>query len=229
MTTKKSADKAQKALTIIGIVLCVILIPILLINCTLIVKSFINKDEVPRIGKTMPLIVLTDSMYPEIKSGDVIVCREVDPEDIEVGDVISFYDPAGNGTSILTHRVVEIVEQDGSRYFRTKGDFNNIEDKDLVPAEDLIGLYKSRIPAAGHVAMFMQSTPGLILCVVLPIVLLVAYDFIRRRLYEKNQKTDTDALMAELEALRAEKAEKEAAAAVTETEPAAEVADEATE
>jgi signal peptidase len=184
---------------------------------------------VPQIGGFVPLIVLTDSMEPVIDGGDLIICRTIDPKEIKEKDIIAFIDPAGNGTSILTHRVVEIVEQDGSRYFRTKGDFNNIEDKDLVPAEDLIGVYKSRIPAAGHVAMFMQSTPGLILCVVLPIVLLVAYDFIRRRLYEKNQKTDTDALMAELEALRAEKAEKEAAAAVTETEPAAEVADEATE
>jgi signal peptidase len=224
-----NTSASHKILSIVGIVLCVILVPILLINLTLIAKSYINKDEVPQIGGFVPLIVLTDSMEPVIDGGDLIICRTIDPKEIKEKDIIAFIDPAGNGTSILTHRVVEIVEQDGSRYFRTKGDFNNIEDKDLVPAEDLIGVYKSRIPAAGHVAMFMQSTPGLILCVVLPIVLLVAYDFIRRRLYEKNQKTDTDALMAELEALRAEKAEKEAAAAVTETEPAAEVADEATE
>ncbi|MBR3779261.1 MAG: signal peptidase I [Clostridia bacterium] len=224
-----NTSTSHKILSFVGIVLCVILVPILLINLTLIAKSYINKDEVPQIGGFVPLVVLTDSMEPVIDGGDLIICRTIDPKEIKEKDIIAFIDPAGNGTSILTHRVVEIVEQDGSRYFRTKGDFNNIEDKDLVPAEDLIGLYKSRIPAAGHVAMFMQSTPGLILCVVLPIVLLVAYDFIRRRLYEKNQKTDTDALMAELEALRAEKAEKEAAAAVTETEPAAEVADEATE
>ena len=55
----------------------------------------------------------------------------------------------------------------------------------------------------------MQSTTGLILCVVIPIVLLVAYDFLRRRIYEKNNKQDTDALLAELEALRAEKAAKD--------------------
>ena len=59
--------------------------------------------------------------------------------------------------------------------------------------------------------MFMQSTAGLIICGVLPIILLVGYDIIRRRIYEKNNKQDTDALLAELEALRAEKAEKEKA------------------
>ena len=61
--------------------------------------------------------------------------------------------------------------------------------------------------------MFMQTTTGLIICVVLPIILLVAYDVIRRRIYEKNKKADTDALLAELEALRAEKAKAVAAAA----------------
>ena len=203
MTMKKSADKAQKALTIVGIVLCVILIPILLINCTLIVKSFINKDEVPRIGKTMPLIVLTDSMYPEIKSGDVIVCREVDPEDIEVGDVISFYDPAGNGTSVVTHKVIEIVEEDGERLFRTRGTNNNTDDRLPVHEDKVIAEYTgTRIPAAGNIAIFMQSTAGLIVCVIVPIVLFVGYDILRRRLYEKNKADDVEALKAELEALK---------------------------
>ena len=209
---KQKTSTAHKILTIAGTVLCIILIPILLINITLIVKSYINKDEVPSIGGTFPLIVLTDSMYPEIESGDLIICRTAEADEIEVNDIISFFDPAGNGTSIVTHRVIEIVEEDGEISFRTCGDNNNIEDKELVPTENLVGVYKMRIAGAGHIAMFMQSTAGLIICVVLPIILLVGYDIIRRRIYEKNNKQDTDALLAELEALRAEKAEKEKAA-----------------
>ena len=212
---KQKTSTAHKILTIAGTVLCIILIPILLINITLIVKSYINKDEVPSIGGTFPLIVLTDSMYPEIESGDLIICRTAEAEDIKVNDVISFFDPAGNGTSIVTHRVIEIVKEDGMILFRTRGDNNNIEDKELVPTENLVGVYKMRIAGAGHIAMFMQSTAGLIICVVLPIILLVGYDIIRRRIYEKNNKQDTDALLAELEALRAEKAEKEKAAVGT--------------
>lgn len=209
--TKEKTSTIHKILTIIGTILCVILIPILIINITLIAKSFINEDEVPSIGGTLPLIVLTDSMYPEIESGDLIICHTAEAKDIKVNDIISFFDPAGNGTSIVTHRVIEIVEENGEIFFRTRGDYNNTEDKELVPAENLVGVYKTRIAGAGHVAMFMQSTAGLIICVVLPIILLVGYDIIRRRIYEKNNKQDTDALLAELEALRAEKAEKEKA------------------
>lgn len=206
---KEKASTGHKILTVVGTVLCIMLVPILVINLTLITKSFVNKEEVPDFGGILPLIVLTDSMQPEIASGDLIVCRTIKAEDVKVKDVISFFDPAGNGSSIVTHRVIEIVEKDGERYFRTRGDNNNTEDKHLVPSENLVGVYKMRIPGAGHVAMFMQSTTGLIICVVFPIILLVGYDIVRRRIYEKNKKDDTAALMAELEALRAEKAAKE--------------------
>ena len=206
---KEKTSATQKGLTIIGTVLCIILIPILVINLTLIAKSYIHADEVPSVGGKFPMIVLTDSMYPVIESGDLIICNTADAEEIAEGDVISFYDPMGNGTSVVTHRVLEIVKEDGEISFRTKGDNNNAEDQVLVPGDSLIGIYQTRIPKVGNVAMFMQTTTGLIVCVVLPIVLLVGYDVLRRRKYEKAQKQDTDALLAELEALRAMKAAKE--------------------
>lgn len=66
-----------------------------------------------------------------------------------------------------------------------------------------------RIPGMGNIAMFMQTTAGLIVCVVLPLIILVGFDFIRRRQFEKTSRQDTEALLAELEALKAEKASKE--------------------
>ena len=206
---KKKATTLHKVLTIIGTVLCIILIPILIINCILIVKSF-TSDEVPSVAGTLPLIVLTDSMYPEIESGDLIICHTEEPENIQVGDVISFFDPAGNGSSIVTHRVVEVTEQNGEIAWRTKGDNNNTEDRMPVVASKLVAVYEgTRLAGFGNVALFMQSTPGLIICVVCPILLLVGYDMLRRRLYEKSNKKDTDQLMAELEELRRMKVEKE--------------------
>jgi len=206
--TKEKTTKSHKIFSAIGIVLCVILIPILIINITLIIRSTASESEVPSVGGYFPLIVLTDSMNPEIKSGDLIICNTIEAENVKEKDVIAFFDPAGNGSTIVTHRVIEIVSQDGKLLFKTKGDNNNIEDRDLVPAENLVGIYKTRIAGAGNIAMFMQTTTGLIVCVVLPIILLVGYDIIRRRMYEKKMQTDTDALLAELEALKAEKAKK---------------------
>lgn len=203
-------DPKQKVLTIIGTILCIILLPILIINCTLIVKSYVNSDEVPSVGGIFPMIVLTDSMYPVIQSGDLIICHTAEAEEIENGDVIVFYDPMGNGTTVVTHRVLEVMEEGGEISFRTKGDNNNAEDQVAVPADKLLGTYEKRIPGAGNIAMFMQTTTGLILCCVCPIILLVGYDMIRRRSYDKKKQKDTDALLAELEALRAMKAEQDA-------------------
>ena len=202
-------QKKQRALTITGIVLCLLLLPILIVNVTLIVKSYINTDEVPSIGGISPLIVLTDSMLPEISSGDLIITKQIDPADVKVGDVISFFDPAGNGSSVVTHRVIEIVTENGETKWRTRGDNNNTEDRVAVPFDNLVGIWTgTRIGGAGSVAMFLQTTPGLIVCIGCPLALLVGYDILRRRKYDKAKQEDTDALLKELEALRAMQAEK---------------------
>lgn len=204
--TKSNHSPSQTILSVLGTVLCLILAPILILNVSLIIRSFTAPDEVPRVGKWLPLVVMTDSMYPEIHSGDLIICQVKEAEEVQVRDVISFFDPAGNGTSVVTHRVIEIKNEDGRIAFITQGDANNTADARPVPAEKLVGVYHTRIAGVGNVIMFMQTTQGLLLCVVLPIVLLMGYDMLRRRKFEKAKQQDTDDLLRELEELRAQKA-----------------------
>lgn len=200
----RRASRRDRVFTIIGIVLCVILVPLLIANVTMIVKSYTKKNEVPNFLGITPLIVLTDSMSGTIESGDLIICKNVKAENIKAGDIISFFDPVSTSGAVVTHRVVEVIQDgDGTLSFRTKGDANNTEDKISVPAENLVGGYVFRLAGMGNVAMFMQTTPGLIVCVVVPLILLVGYDVLRRKLYEREKKDNMDELMAELEALRA--------------------------
>ncbi len=209
--TKSKADMRHKTFTVIGFVLCVILVPILIVNCTLIVKSFINKDEAPGFAGIVPLIVLSDSMDPYIKEGDLIFTKKVDPKDIKVDDVISFYAEEDDFTTIWTHRVVEVLEEDGTLKFRTKGDNKYLTEPDAIlrSADKVVGVYTEfKLPVAGNIAMEMQKPAGFIICVVVPILLFVGYDAIRRRLYAKEDADSSDiaALRAELEALKAERA-----------------------
>ncbi len=209
MTAQKKEQIVHKTLSIIGIILCVILIPILILNCTLIVKSFVS-DDVPSIGGTMPLIVLSPSMHPIIQEGDLIFCKTADPKDIKEDDIIAFFDPTSKNNSITTHKVIEVTEFEGKIAWRTKGENNPTPDKLLITEDKLVGIYTDvRLPAVGNVAIFMQTVPGFIVCVVLPILLFIGYDIIRRKLYERSSQTDTEALMKELEELRRLKAEKE--------------------
>ena len=197
----------HRALTVLGVILCVVLIPIVLINCTLIVKQFLNKDEVPSVGGVFPMIVLTDSMAGTFDGGSLLFCKTVDTNTIKEGDIICFFDPAGNGTTTTTHRVQEIkIAEDGTRSFVTKGDANGVADKQSVAANKVVGEYWFHIAGLGSVAMFMQTTPGLIIFVIVPILLLVLYDIARRRRYDIRKDSETDALVEELQALRAQKA-----------------------
>lgn len=122
---KEKRSTGSKVSLIIGIVLCVILVPILVLNSVLIIKGVASEDrKPPDLFGYVPLTVASPSMYPLFDEGDMILLKEVDPDDIEVGDVICFFDPAQKGNKLLTHRVVQIYEEDGQRYAKTAGDFN---------------------------------------------------------------------------------------------------------
>ncbi len=205
-----SGGLRHKILTIVGIVLCVILIPILIMNCTLLIKGMINKDKVPTFGSYLPLIVLTDSMHDEFPSGSIIVCKVVDAEDVEELDIISFFDPASKTDAVVTHQVIGLnYDAEGKLVsFTTKGTNNNAADSEPVPVENLVGEWTGfRIRGAGNVAMFMQTTPGFVLCVFVPLIALIVYDVIRRRMYDKKHEGDKEELLRELEELRKLKAQ----------------------
>ena len=145
MNKKNKAVKAEpeKATTgskislIIGIVLCAILVPILIINCALIVVGIVNPGKPPSLFGYTPMIVLSPSMDPLFTEGDMIIVQTVDPATVNEGDVITFFDPASTSDSVLTHRVIDIFEKDGKRYAITAGDFNanNDYERDLRIAE----------------------------------------------------------------------------------------------
>jgi signal peptidase len=206
---KDSGSVIHKALTVLGIVLCIILIPILITNVSLIVQSYTNADEVPKLNGYSPLIVLTGSMEPTIDSGDLIIVQQVDSSTVGVGDIIAFFDPESTNNSVVTHRVTEVLSEGDSLSFKTKGDVNNTEDSLAVPSENLVGIYRTKFSGVGNVAMFMQTTTGLVVCVIVPLILLVAVDVIRHRQFERQNQQDTALLLAELEQLKAEKSKQD--------------------
>jgi signal peptidase len=109
-------------------------------------------------------VVRSDSMSPAIQAGDVIIVEDVSADAIDVDDVITFR----HGDQLATHRVVEVVERDGSVQFRTKGDANEEPDSQLVAPEAVVGRVSITIPRIGHVVTFAQTQLGLLVLVVIP-------------------------------------------------------------
>jgi signal peptidase len=179
----------KKLWNILLSVLCVCFALVLIINVTLIAQSMLDEDKIPDVLGYFPLVVLSDSMYPTFQSGDLVIYHKETAQDVAVGDVIVFYDPASSsGQTLVTHRVMEIVDEDGTTEYRTKGDANNTEDQNLVPAENVVGFFKTRITGAGNVALFLQSTKGMLICVVIPLCLFVIIDGFEKRTPKEAQK-----------------------------------------
>jgi signal peptidase len=78
-----------------------------------------------------PTLISGVSMNPALVAGDVVITRDVSPEEIEVGDIIRFQ----HGGSYIIHRVVEIEKESGHIYFVTQGDANNVLDPPLLEGQ----------------------------------------------------------------------------------------------
>ena len=104
--------------------------------------------------------VLSGSMEPAYHTGSLIYVKEVDPTEIEAGQVVTFM---LDEDTVATHRVVEVVpdEDDASVIrFMTKGDANDVVDGTLVHYKNVIGIPVFTIPYLGYVASYIQNPPG---------------------------------------------------------------------
>lgn len=203
-TPVKSNKTTRTIGIVIGIILCVVSIPVIIFNLIIIIQGLANPNQVPSFGNSAPLVVLSDSMYPTIQGGDLIFVDKTDPSSIKNDDVISFFDPAAeNSTAVLTHRVIETTTENGQISWRTKGDTNTGIDKKLAPASKFVGKYNGvRFAGIGNFCMWLKSVPGMIVCIGIPLILLVGYDILRRRLYSSRQRKTEEELRAEIEDLK---------------------------
>lgn len=115
--------------------------------------------------------VLSPSMEPMYKTGSVIYVKSVKPEELEVGDVITF---SISKTTIATHRIVEILpKNNGYLYFQTKGDANEIKDAFPVHEANIVGTPVFTIPYLGYLASFIQNRRGKYLSIAIILILLI--------------------------------------------------------
>jgi signal peptidase len=100
------------------------------------------------------LVDHSDSMAPAIRTGDLLVARDVPPREARVGDVVTFHAP-GTGR-LLTHRVVERRLPPGGRWaFVTRGDANSGVERWSIPTRGKMGRVELRLPKAGYAAAWL--------------------------------------------------------------------------
>lgn len=125
---------------VIFLVLCLFLVgSIILIQIT---KS---RGEIPNVLGFQLFAVESGSMEPTLKIGAVIVSRKPkDPENLKTNDVVTFRTLSN---AIVTHRIIEVLYDNGSKAYRTKGDNPiNSPDQDLLTPNRVIGVFFAKIP-----------------------------------------------------------------------------------
>lgn len=104
-----------------------------------------------------PSVIATGSMEPMIKPGDVIlVDKATSIEEIyslREGDVIQF----SRDAILISHRIIEIVEEEGVKLFYTKGDNNSAPDFAPVRPEQVKGKIIKVVPKIGWPTLLIKS------------------------------------------------------------------------
>ena len=131
--------------------------------------------------------VVSGSMKPKYNIGDVLIAKEIKPEDIKVGDTISYQGTVNSfKDKVVTHQVVGIETVDGKYYFRTKGLANLVEDP-IVSENQVYGkvIYKSFI--ISFIYKIVSTNVGFYAFIIVPILYIIISEIIST-LLEKEEK-----------------------------------------
>ena len=170
---------------VISILLYIIIIPIIIFNFTLIIKSFINPNETPDFFGLKSFVIVSKSMEPTIMTGDAILVKKVQQEELKINDIISFQDE----NSVNTHRIIEITQENGVTKYTTKGDNNKNPDKEKVTYDKIEGKYQFRINGFGKVTEILKNKVTLvILLIILVLVSIYQVRLAKRKLIRKEKR-----------------------------------------
>lgn len=207
-------NTVKKVLNIVGRVFSWIIIAfaVFIMIFTIISVTTVNKEERSLFG-LRPFIVLSNSMSPDyFDAGDLIFSKKIDTDNIEVGDVITFQSPAGDEFhemgDIVTHKVALIEIDNGVKSFVTYGTNTGDEDRAPVPENLVLGKYIGKIPKLGLFMEFLKTTPGYIVCILLPFLALILYQGINCiKLFRQYKREQLAEITTEREQIEAERAE----------------------
>ena len=116
------------------------------------------------------LTIAGHSMEPVITNADIIaVIPSVDPDELEVGDILVYTRDNGEKTITIVHRIIAIDESG----IATKGDSNDKADSDMVKPADIIGIFWFKIPHLGSFIRFANTDTGYLSLILIPAAILI--------------------------------------------------------
>ena len=142
-----------------------VLVVVILYNIYNFINIKILKNDFTTVNGYSVLEVISGSMEPTIKIGDLIVI-DTNVKKYKVNDIVTFYDVNG---SFVTHRIIDIKD---NNMMITKGDNNNTQDE-AISMDNIVGRYVKKIPFVGMMLTSFKSPVFLV--VILAIGILYSY------------------------------------------------------
>lgn len=104
------------------------------------------------------MTVLSGSMTPVIRTGDLVVDDPVTPEQagsLQLGQIISMREAPGS-QKIITNRIVAVKVRHGTVSYVTEGEANNAPDRTLRPASGVVGVFRFAVPRGGYIVAALR-------------------------------------------------------------------------
>ncbi|MBO5340391.1 MAG: signal peptidase I [Oscillospiraceae bacterium] len=159
-------------------------------------------------------VVSSDSMSAtDFDAGDIVFVKNVDPTTLREGDIIAFTSQNSNNYGqTVTHKIRKLVTAPGGDPgFVTYGTTTDTDDEAVVTYSYVLGKYTGRVPGVGSFFLFLKTTPGYILCIFVPFLLLILYQGLcciqLFRRYKKEQMEEIAAQRAQIEEERRQAAQ----------------------
>lgn len=161
----------KKILNILKIIILILLIIFALF--TVYQKVFPNN---PSAFGFRTYSIITKSMEPVLKKGDVILVQERNTSSYKVGDIITFKGTSGDlKGKIVTHEIVGIKLENGKNIFYTKG-IQNISEDPAVYEDEILGKYIYKFKFFSLIERIMDTKIGFILIIIIPLGYIYFYE-----------------------------------------------------
>lgn len=188
---EENLSKGKKTFKIIkrifSVFITIILISFVLVVC---LQRFSNNKI--SFFKYRMFSVVSGSMYPKYKIGDILISKEVLPETIKRGDDISYLVVNKNSQiygQVITHQVTKSwIDDQGKYMFRAKGIYSLAEDNDDISEDQLYGkiIYKTFI--LSFIYKIVSTNVGFYLFIIVPILFIIGSEVISTLLNKEDQR-----------------------------------------
>lgn len=156
-------------------------------------------------------IVLSDSMSKtDFNAGDIVFVKGVDASTLKEGDIISYASQnSHNFGETVIHKIRRLTsDAEGNPGFVTYGTTTDTDDETVVTYPYVLGKYTGHLPKVGAFFQFLKTTPGYIVCILTPFLLLILLQGLNCiKLFRRYKQEQLDEMQAEREKIEAERLE----------------------